>query len=306
MTDIAIIGAGPAGLTAAIYALRAGHTATLFDKGLYGGQTAITSEVENYPGINKISGPDFATQMYQQAQSLGADFIFEEVHEILPGTPNTLMTAAGKHQAGAVILATGAQRRKLGCPGEERLAGRGVSYCATCDGAFFRGREVAVVGGGNTALEDALFLASNCKKVYLIHRRDTFRGEHALQDAVKEKDNIQILYQHIVERIEGEEAVTSLLLRDMSTNRTKELPVSGVFVAIGLIPDTGLVKGLLPVDPGGYLLIDESCSTPIAGLFVAGDNRAKPLRQIVTATADGAVAAWQAANYLNTQNRKAR
>ena len=300
MYDVLVIGAGPAGLTAAIYARRYGHTVAVLERLIYGGQVANTPDVENYPAIARITGADFATNLYTQAMDLGAQVLFEEVlSATLEGEVKSATTSSGTHRGRTLIIANGAQRRKLGCPGEERFAGRGVSYCATCDGAFYRDQEVAIVGGGNTALEDALFLANLCSKVHLIHRRNQFRGNPILSQALLQKENIQVHYDTAVDRILGETAVQGLELRDLKTQERTTLPVRGVFVAIGLAPENQMFQGALSLDEAGYLVADESCQTSIPGVFVAGDTRRKALRQIVTATSDGAMAAFGASNFLN-------
>lgn len=297
---IAIIGAGPAGLTAAIYAIRAGYRAVVLEENMYGGQVASTPVVENYPGIDNITGVDLSMNLYNQASALGADIRFDALVSCeLQGQIKKLTTASGVIEADAVIIANGAKRRKLGCEGEERLTGRGVSYCATCDGAFYKGKDVAIVGGGNTALEDALFLSNNCRTVHLIHRRDSFRGVPILQDAVLKRENILIHYHTVVQEILGENAVESIVLHHLLEQKDEVLPVSGIFVAVGTQPDNHLYQDFLPLTKEGYFDVGEDCCTPLEGVFVAGDSRQKPLRQIVTATADGAVAATMAANYLN-------
>ncbi|MDB0439712.1 thioredoxin-disulfide reductase [Clostridioides difficile] len=302
MVDIIVIGAGPAGLTSAIYAMRAGLSVTVFEKSIYGGQVASTSEVENYPAVQKISGIEFSTNIYNQAISQGVDIQFDEVEEIhLEGKVKIVKTASGEHKAKAVILANGVERRKLGCVGEKEFTGRGVSYCATCDGAFFKNKEVAIVGGGNTALEDALFLANNCTKVYLIHRRDDFRGEEVLEKSVKARKNIEILYSHGVEKIEGEKTVSRIEVKDLKTEEKRTIDVSGIFIAIGLKPNNKMFENVLELDEGGYIVSDESCTTSVEGVYVAGDSRTKFLRQIITAASDGAIAAVQAANYINVE-----
>lgn len=304
-TDLVIIGAGPAGLTAAIYGLRGGLKVVVFDKLFYGGQVAVTSEVENYPAIEKISGFVLSEKIYKQAVAQGAEIRFEEVQKVeLEGTVKRIVTAADTYEARAVIIANGAQRRKLGCEGEERLTGNGVSYCATCDGAFFRKKEVAVIGGGNTALEDALFLSNLCSKVTLVVRGTSFRGEKPMVRAVEERENIQVLFGHTVERIIGEKTVSALVVRDKQTGEEKELTVQGVFVAIGLQPDNSLFEGQIQIDQGGYIVAGETCETSLPGVYAAGDSRTKPLRQIITAAADGAVAAYTAANYVNLEKEK--
>lgn len=247
MTDVIIIGAGCAGLTAAIYAQRAGLSTILLEENFYGGQIAISNEIENYPAIPSITGPELAQQIYAQAESLGAQIHFETVTQAeLSANPKVVTTHTERYEAKAVIIANGVKRRKLGCPGEEAFTGRGVSYCATCDGAFFRGKDVAIVGGGNTALEDALYLANVCRTVYLVHRRDAFRGEKALADRVRQKENIKIQYDSAVSKIRGESAVSSVLLENTKTGAQQELPVSAVFVAIGLIPENEIFSRQLP------------------------------------------------------------
>lgn len=298
MTDIIIIGAGPAGLTAAIYAARSGMTVKVFDKSTYGGQTVLTSELDNYPGLPGIDGPEFAGMLYKHATDQGAEIILEEVVEILPqGEIKKVITTQGEYEARALIMAGGAKRKQLGCQGEEKFVGRGVSYCATCDAAFFRGKDVAIVGGGDTALNDALFLSNHCNKVYIVVRRDIFRAQKAKQQAVAARHNIEILYSSTVSAVEGDTAVESLQLNTPEGKRS--LPVSGVFVAIGVVPETDLYKSFLHTDEEGYIIADENCTTEIEGLYVAGDIRKKPLRQVITAAADGAVAAVIAAEHIN-------
>lgn len=301
MSDILIIGAGPAGLTAALYALRYGYSTTVFEALGHGGQVATTPEVENYPAIEKVTGFELAAKLYNQAVNLGATIVNEQVTGIaVSASGKKVVTTAGEYAGRAVIIANGAKRRKLGCPGEETLSGRGVSYCATCDGNFFRGREVAVVGGGNTALEDALFLANICKKVYVVHRRDKFRGLNTLIASVTANPNIEVLYNARVLSVDGGTKVESIRLE--VGGAVSVLPVGGVFVAIGTEPDNGFLSGSITLDKHGYIVSDENCTTNVDGVFVAGDSRTKQLRQIVTATADGATAAFMAANYLNTRN----
>ena len=301
MYDIVIIGGGPAGLTAALYATRAGRSALLLEGGVLGGQAATTPEIENWPGTQRISGGDFAMNLYQQSTALGAEIRFEAatgLEKVSDGW--RVRTAAGGYETRAVILANGVRRRKLGVPGEEQLAGRGVSVCATCDGGFFKGKEVAVVGGGSAALEDALYLASLCPRVWLIHRRDRFRGETHLVRAVESIPNIIPVMDTWVEEVRGAERVESLLLDGKAGAR--ELTVSAVFTAVGLIPDNGAFAPPLELDEQGYVRADEGCRTNLPGVFAAGDTRAKPLRQLVTAAADGAMAAFQAGNFLNLRD----
>lgn len=288
MTDVIIIGAGPAGLTAAIYALRYGLSVLVFDRLFYGGQVALTNEVENYPAFDRITGFELSGKLYEQALRLGADIRMEEVLSAALDTEvKSVHTASGTYEAKTIIIANGVQRKKLGCEGEERLTGHGVSYCATCDGAFYKSKTVAVIGGGNTALEDALYLSDLCRQVILIHRRDTFRADQALIGSLEKAANISIRFRTTVEKILGENSVEALEIA--SPGQSERLPVDGVFIAIGLIPENQLYQPSLPLDEQGYFSVGEQCLTPLPGVFVAGDSRSKPLRQIITAAADGAV-----------------
>ncbi len=296
MTDFIIIGAGPAGITAAIYALRAGISIIVFDGNLYGGQAAITSQIENYPAILSISGAAFAQKLYEQAKEFHADIKFEKVISVnLLDNPKTVTTTKNTYSAKTILIATGVKRRTLNCEGEKEFTGKGVSYCATCDGAFFRNKEVMIVGGGNTALEDALFLSNQCQKVTLVHRRNRFRAENTLIDAVLARKNINILYDTQVVKINGNQTVTSAEISNKGQKVT--MPISGIFIAIGYEPDNAMFSDL-EINAEGYIVADESCCTNLKGVFVAGDTRTKPLRQIVTACADGAVAAVNAVSYL--------
>jgi len=303
MKDVIVIGAGPAGLTAALYAVRAGLTVTVYEKSVYGGQVTGTAEVENYPSIQKISGFDFANNIYNQSISQGVEINFEEVEKIEDkGNYKVVKTSSGDHESKTVIIANGVERRKLGCKGEKEFTGKGVTYCATCDGAFFKNQDVAIVGGGNTALEDALFLANNCSKVYLIHRRDSFRGDKILIDAVLKRENIEIIYDRGVDEITGDTKVREIKIKNLKDDSISSITVDGIFVAIGLEPKNQMFSNILELDKAGYIVADESCTTKVEGVFVAGDNRTKFLRQIITAASDGAIAAVQAANYVNTGN----
>ncbi|MBS5788049.1 MAG: thioredoxin-disulfide reductase [Clostridioides difficile] len=303
MKDVIVIGAGPAGLTAALYAVRAGLTVTVYEKSVYGGQVTGTAEVENYPSIQKISGFDFANNIYNQSISQGVEINFEEVEKIEDkGNYKVVKTSSGDHESKTVIIANGVERRKLGCKGEKEFTGKGVTYCATCDGAFFKNQDVAIVGGGNTALEDALFLANNCSKVYLIHRRDSFRGDKILIDAVLKRENIEIIYDSGVDEITGDTKVREIKIKNLKDDSISSITVDGIFVAIGLEPKNQMFSNILELDKAGYIVADESCTTKVEGVFVAGDNRTKFLRQIITAASDGAIAAVQAANYVNTGN----
>lgn len=296
MYDLIIIGSGPAGLSAAVYARRAGLKLLVLEKNpMSGGQVLNTYEVDNYLGLPGMDGFDMGTKFREHADKLDVEFREAAALSLEDrGGHKLVRTDQGELEARTVILATGAVHALLGVPGEERLSGKGVSYCATCDGAFFRGRTVAVVGGGDVALEDAIYLARSCEKVYLVHRRDELRGAMVLQQELKALPNVEILYSHVVQEILGEEAVEAVTLKDCKTEKSFRLPVAGVFVAVGIRPQTELVQGLAACDESGYVLAGEDCATDVRGLFAAGDVRRKPLRQIVTAVADGANAAVSA------------
>ena len=299
MYDLIIIGSGPAGLSAAVYGKRAGLNLLVLEKNpMSGGQVLNTYEVDNYLGMPGMNGFDMGMQFRQHADKLGVEFREAEVSGIKDlGSKKIVQTDGEPLETKSVILATGAVHAHLGVPGEEELAGMGVSYCATCDGAFFRGRTVAVVGGGDVALEDAIYLARTSQKVYLLHRRDELRGAMVLQEELKSLPNVEILYSHVVEEIQGEDAVEGVLIKNLKTGETSVLPVAGVFVAVGIRPGTELVRELTACDEGGYVLAGEDCATQVPGLYVAGDVRKKPIRQIVTAVADGANAAMAAGIY---------
>ena len=302
MFDIIVIGAGPAGLTAAIYARRAQKTVLVLEAMNYGGQIVNTLDIENYPGEEHISGFDFATKLYNQAKNLGTEFVFEKAFEIIPHDDyQEVRTNNDYYQAKAIILATGVSHRKLEISGEEKFLGKGVSYCATCDGNFFKGQDVAVVGGGDTALEDALYLSDISRKVYLIHRRGEFRGSSSTVLKITQKENVEILYNTQVIEILGDETLNSILVRS-SDGVEKSIPVTGVFIAIGQIPVNDAFSNVVNLDENGYIQASENCQTNSKGVFVAGDNRAKEVRQLVTATSDGAVAAVEAIRYINNQN----
>lgn len=297
MYDIAIVGAGPAGMTAAIYACRAGLSALVFEGEVCGGQMLLTPEIENYPGLPGTSGAALATAMREQMLALGASLVERRV-KAAEKTADGFRLTAGKqtYDARTVVLATGALRRHLGVPGEERLAHRGVSYCAVCDGSFFRGREVAVVGGGNTALEDALYLAGICPRVFLIHRRADFRAQAHLVERLHAEAKIEFLPSSAVTEIRGGDRVESILVG--TPHGERELPVSAVFVAVGLVADNAAFAGLVELDESGYIRAGADTRTTCPGVFAAGDTRTAPLRQIVTAAADGAAAATAAEQYL--------
>lgn len=293
MKDVIIIGAGTAGLTAAVYALRAGKSVLVLEQGTYGGQIINTPKVENYPGIEEISGYEFASGLFRQAEKLGMEYRSEKVAAVRPD--RVVETSEGSYQAKALIVATGAKNRPLGLEKEAEYVGKGVSYCATCDGMFFRGKKVAVVGGGNTALEDAAFLSNYCEKVYLIHRREEFRGEEKLAEELRGKENVEFLLNKTVQALEGSSVLRAVTLYDKVSGDISRLEISGLFVAIGQTPETEAFAGLLQCDENGYILAGEDCRTNIEGIFAAGDCRSKTVRQLTTAAADGAVAALAAA-----------
>jgi len=299
MYDIIIVGAGPAGLTAAIYARRASKKVLVLEAKSYGGQIINTLDIENYPVEAHISGFDFATKLYNQVKDLGAEIVFEKVVDINDqGTTKEVITTKNTYQAKAIILATGCENRKLGLSNEEELVGKGISYCATCDGAFYKNKDVAVVGGGNTALEDALYLSDIVNKVYLIHRRDEFRGDISTIEELKQKSNVEFILNSNVTKLNANERLESIEVTNKDGS-IKEVKVDGLFVAVGQIPENENFKKMINIDNAGYIIAGEDCTTNIPGIFVAGDNRTKELRQLVTATSDGAIAASKAIKYIS-------
>jgi len=297
--DIVIVGAGTAGLSAAIYAVRAGKSVIVLEATTHGGQIVNTPEVENYPGIQKISGFEFANNLYKQAKSLGAEVIYEKVIGIeVNGEEKIVHTTKEDYQAKAVILATGAKNRPLGLEHEKEWIGAGISYCATCDGMFYRGKDVAVAGGGNTALENAIFLTNYCRKVYLIHRRDAFRGEEKLLQTLKEKPNVEFVLNANITRLIGEDGVDGVEVEDKNTHEKRIIDVMGLFVAIGQMPENSEFINVVDLDKGGYIEAKEDCKTKTKGIFTAGDCRTKKVRQLATAASDGAIAALAACEYI--------
>lgn len=298
--DVVIIGSGPAGMAAGIYAKRAGLAVVILEKtGISGGQVLSTYEVDNYPGLPMSNGFDLSEKFREHAEHLGVEIKAAAVERIEDrGETKLLYTEDETYETRTVILATGAEHAKLGVPGEEELTGMGVSYCATCDGAFFRGRTVAVVGGGDVAVEDAIFLARGCEKVYLIHRREELRAAKILQDALMKLPNVEILWNCELKEVQGEDQVENLLIYNKKTQQTNPLAVSGVFIAVGNVPNTELVKGLVDMDEKGYIIADETCATSVPGIFAAGDVRTKQLRQIITAAADGANAVTSVEQFM--------
>ena len=299
MTDIIIIGAGTAGLSAAIYALRAGKSVLVMEQLTYGGQIINTPEVENYPGIKSISGFDFAQGLYEQAESLGAELKYEQVTGIEDGEIKKVKTTGGEYECKAVILATGAKNRPLGLDKETEFIGSGISYCATCDGAFFKGRVVAVNGGGNTALEDALFLSNYCSKVYLIHRRDEFRGEAKQVDKLKAKENVEFVLNATISELLGEDELEGVRIHDKVSGEDRDIELDGLFIAIGQMPENAAFAPLIELDKAGYIVAGEDCRTNVDGIYAAGDCRTKTVRQLTTAASDGAVAALAACAYVD-------
>ena len=299
MYDIIIIGAGPAGLTAAIYARRAAKKVVVLEAKVYGGQIVNTLDIENYPAEEHISGYDFATKLYNQAKNLGAEIVFEKVTGIeIKGKQKKVITTDNVYEAGSVIIATGSENRKLGLPNEEQLIGKGVSYCATCDGAFYKNKTVAVVGGGNTALEDALYLADIAKKMYLSHRRDQFRGEDSTVKRLKDKKNIQLVLNSNVTGLNAGDKLESIEVTN-TDKETQTIEIDGLFVAVGRTPENKAFANLIKLDEAGFIEANEKCHTNVDGVFVAGDNRTKDVRQLVTAVSDGAVAATEAVKYIS-------
>ena len=300
MYDIIIIGSGPAGLSAAIYAQRACLDTIVIEKnGISGGQVLNTWEVDNYPGFPGVTGFELSRQFREHANKLGARVVQDEVVQVeLSGNVKKVVCEEETYEARCVILASGAHHRTLEVPGEEELRGAGVSYCATCDGAFFRGRTVAVVGGGDAALEDAIFLARMCENVYIVHRRDKLRGAKRLQERLQALENIEFVWNSETVAIEGNAQVEALRLRQTQTGEEKRLDVDGVFIAVGIAPESELYAGQLELDEQGYIRADESGQTSVPGVFAAGDVRTKALRQILTAASDGANCVASAERYL--------
>ncbi len=299
--DIAVIGAGGAGLTAALYGARARRRTVVFERLMTGGQIATTELVENYPGFPQgINGTDFAMNLVQQVDRFGAELRYEDVQSIdpRPGAPFRIETSEGAYEAHAVVATAGADYNKLGVPGEDEFIGRGVSYCATCDAAFFQNQEAIVVGGGDAAFDEALFTARHVTKVWLVHRRDTFRASALLQERVFANPKIEIIRNTVVDRIVGTDGVEGADLRNVQTGEVRTLPVSAVFIFIGQTPNSHLLKGLVELDEGGHARVDLRMRTIVPGLFVAGDLRIEAARQLVSACGDGATAALAAEAYL--------
>ncbi len=299
MYDIIIIGGGPAGLTAATYARRAGKSVLVIEKNAFGGQITWSPKVENFPSVVSISGTELGDRLLEQAMEQGADAELEEVVSVSGGDIKTVKCQSGAaFQGRAVIIAAGAKPRMLGIPREEELVGSGVGFCAVCDGAFYKGHPVAVQGGGNSALQDAMLLTETCSKVYLIHRRDSFRGEAKLVEALRAKENVEFVLNATVVELLGEKELTGIIVEQ--NGKRRELAVDGLFVAVGHQPDVKIFENMIELDNGGYALSGEDCLTGTPGVFVAGDCRSKSVHQLTTAVADGSVAALAACAYLDT------
>ena len=296
MYDIIVVGAGPAGLTAAIYARRANKKVLVFEGKSYGGQILNATDVDNYPGFESISGYDLATNMYNQALKLGAEVKFEMVKKIT--VDKKVITDNGEYEAKAIILATGAENRRLNIVEEADYIGRGISYCATCDGNFYKGKDVAVVGGGNTALEDALYLSNLCNKVYLIHRRDQFRGDDKYVEQIKLNDNIELILNSQVVDLIGEEHLEKVTVKD-TEEKERTIDVSGLFIAVGQQPRNEMFADVVEIDEKGYIKAHDEVYTNVEGIYVAGDNRNKVLKQLTTAVSDGSLAATIAIREMN-------
>lgn len=301
MYDIIVIGAGPAGLVSALYARRAGKTVCVLEKGSFGGQITYSPKVENIPGFLSVSGNEFAEKLVEQVLEQGADVECCEVLEVRDGEYKTVVTDSGEYTGKAVIVATGAKHRMLGLSGEEKFVGEGISFCAVCDGAFYEGKDVAVIGGGNSALQEAILLSETSKKVYVVQNLDFLTGEQKLQEQLQAKDNVEIILGAVVKSIAGEDTLTGIVIEKTSDGREITLNIDGMFVAIGLIPQNEAFANILTLDERGYADTGEDCITGTDGVFVAGDCRRKDIRQVTTAVADGAVAALAAIKYIDNK-----
>ena len=297
MYDIIVIGGGPAGLVAAIYARRAKKSVLVIEKSIFGGQITFSPLVENIPGFNALSGNEFAEKLVDQVIALGADFEMCEVQKIKQGDIKTVVTDSGEFEGKAVIIATGAKHRRLGLANEENLIGNGISFCAVCDGAFFTGKKVAVIGGGNSALQEAILLSSQASEVYVIQNLDFLTGEASLQEQLKAKPNVKIILGSVLIEYLGKDEITGIRIKSEKDGEESEINLDGVFLAIGLVPQNEPFADVLPLDERGYAKSDENCIIG-NGIFTAGDCRTKKIRQVTTAAADGAVAALAACDYI--------
>lgn len=297
--DVIIIGAGPAGIAASIYASRAMLKFVLLDRFLPGGAIAATHEIENYPGIYKVSGQELTDRMFAHAEALGTTFVSDDVVSLeVEGEIKKVITTQATYLTRTIILATGASPRKLGMIGEEKFDGRGISYCATCDGAFFKQKIVAVIGGGDVAVEDAIYLSRLSKKVYLIHRRNELRAAKVSQTKLLNLPNVEVLWDSVLTEVKGEEVLEKMIVENIKSKTTHEYPIDGVFVAVGMNPNSALLQRKVEMDQGGWIITNEDCETSVKGVYAVGDVRKKSLRQVVTGVADGAVAVFTLEKYL--------
>ncbi len=299
MYDIIIIGGGPAGLTAAIYGKRAGKSVLVIEKETFGGQITFSPKVENIPGFMPLSGNEFAEKLVEQALALGADVEMTKAEKIKNGKIKTVVTEDGDFEGKAVIIASGAKHRLLGAKGEQTFIGEGISFCAVCDGAFYKGQEVAVIGGGNSALQEALLLSDLCKKVTVVQNLDFLTGEQALIDQLDARENIEVITGTVVESFDGQDELSAITLKSLKDGAFSSLSVNGVFLAVGLEPQNEPFGALAGLDERGYIISDERCKTKTDGIFTAGDCRTKKTRQVTTAAADGSIAALAACEYID-------
>ena len=299
MYDIIIVGAGPAGLTAAVYARRAGKSVLVLEKDTFGGQVTFSPKLENYPGFQEISGNELAQRMLEQAMVLGAEIDMDTVTEVLDGEVKTVVGEAGRYEARSVIIAAGARHRRLNLPGEEDFIGNGISFCAVCDGAFYKDQHVAVIGGGNTALQEIALLAEICKKVTVVQNLAFLTGEEKMVQLLLSKNNIDYFYNTVVTGYEGETSLQAIRLLNTETQETSRLEIDGIFLAIGTAPENDAYQKVAKLNEYGYIVSDESCQTGTPGIFVAGDCRTKAYRQVATAISDGAAAALNACRFLD-------
>ena len=300
MYDIIIVGAGPAGLTAAIYGRRAGKKVLVLEKDTFGGQMTFSPKLENYPGFETISGNELAQKMLEQALALGADIDMDTVVDVLDGDVKTVICEGGQYEAKSVIIAAGAHHRRLHLDREEEFIGNGISFCAVCDGAFYQGQHVAVIGGGNTALQEIVLLADICKKVTVVQNLAFLTGESKLMEVLKTKDNVEYIFSTVVEGYEGDEELKAVCLHNTETDGHSRLEIDGIFLAIGTVPENAPFAKVAQINEQGYIVSDENAAVTAAGVFVAGDCRTKRYRQIATAIADGAAAALNACRYLDS------
>ena len=299
MYDVIIIGGGPAGLTAALYAKRANKSVLVIEKGCFGGQITYSPKVENIPGFIEVTGNEFADKLVEQVLAQEADVDCSAVLEIRDGETKTVITTDGEHEAKTIIIATGAKHRMLGLENEQALVGEGISFCAVCDGAFYENKTVAVVGGGNSALQEAILLSELASKVYVVQNLDDFTGEKKLVDILMAKSNVEVIFGTVVDSLIGETELKGIVIKNNHSQEIRELTLDGLFIAIGLIPQNEIFKKVVELDSYGYIVAKEDCTTSASGIFVAGDCRTKRIRQVTTAASDGAIAAMAACDYID-------